>query len=181
MFRVSLLILFFIPGNIYSAEKAGLTDIMVINSDTDLLLDLVVRNAFTPQMKQAVMSGVYTSFSFFINLHQVRSLWFDKKIVTIKLTHSIKYHNLKKEFIIERSWDGKSLTVKTFKAANQLMTHIKKFKVVSLQKLKKGRQYQIQTKAELSQMTLPYYLHYVLFFVSLWNFETDWFMIDFIY
>ena len=36
-------------------------------------------------------------------------------------------------------------------------------------------------KAELEKVRLPLYLHYVLFFVSLWDFETDWFTIDFIY
>jgi len=36
-------------------------------------------------------------------------------------------------------------------------------------------------KAELNKLTLPFHLHYVLFFVSLWDFETDWYTIDFVY
>jgi hypothetical protein len=28
---------------------------------------------------------------------------------------------------------------------------------------------------------LPFYLHYVLFFLSFWDFETDWYTVDFIY
>ena len=40
---------------------------------------------------------------------------------------------------------------------------------------------QIRAKAELSKLTLPFFLHYVFFFVSLWDFETDWYTIDFIY
>ncbi|NQT10914.1 MAG: DUF4390 domain-containing protein, partial [Desulfobacteraceae bacterium] len=41
--------------------------------------------------------------------------------------------------------------------------------------------YQIRAKAELGKLTLPFYLHYILFFVSLWDVETDWYTIDFIY
>jgi hypothetical protein len=33
----------------------------------------------------------------------------------------------------------------------------------------------------MSKTTLPWKMHYVLFFVSLWDFETDWYTIDFIF
>jgi hypothetical protein len=61
------------------------------------------------------------------------------------------------------------------------MAEIDSLKVIDLNQLQKGTRYQIRTKAQLSKLTLPFYLHYVLFFVSLWDFETDWYTIDFIY
>jgi hypothetical protein len=61
------------------------------------------------------------------------------------------------------------------------MAEIDSLKIVPLWKLEKGGKYQIRAKAELSKLTLPFYLHYILFFVSLWDFETDWYTIDFIY
>jgi hypothetical protein len=61
------------------------------------------------------------------------------------------------------------------------MTDLDSFRIVPLSELTKGKQYQIRAKAELNKLTLPFYLHYVLFFVSLWDFETDWYTIDFIY
>ena len=35
--------------------------------------------------------------------------------------------------------------------------------------------------AELNKIQLPLYLHYVFFFLSLWDFETDWHSVDFRY
>jgi hypothetical protein len=61
------------------------------------------------------------------------------------------------------------------------MTDIDGLRVLSLAKLEKGRQYQILVRARLSKATLPFYLHYVLFFMSLWDFETDWYSVDFVY
>ena len=61
------------------------------------------------------------------------------------------------------------------------MAEIDRLKVVPLNQLEKGRQYQLRAKAQLDKLTLPLYLHYVLFFVSLWDFETDWYTIDFIF
>ena len=103
-------------------------------------------------------------------------------LLMLTITHTIKYNSLKKEFAVSRSWDSRSpVIVQTFDAAKKLMTEIDSLKVTPLDLLEKGKQYQIQAKAKLSRVTLPYYLHYVLFFLSLWDFETDWYTIDFIY
>ena len=177
-----LLCAIFIGHNLALAQDARLTNIIVTNTRDDLLLYMNVEGAFREKMKKAVLSGVPATFSFIANLYQVRKLWKDKKITAKKITHTIKYNNLKKEFIIQRSWkSGSPVRVKSFPEARQLMTEIDSLKIVSLARLEKGRQYQIRTKAELSKLTLPFYLHYILFFVSLWDFETDWYAIDFIY
>ena len=71
--------------------------------------------------------------------------------------------------------------VASFEEAQNLMTDIDSLTIAPLSQLEKGKQYQIRAKAQLNEMTLPLYLHYVLFFVSLWDFETDWYTIDFLY
>lgn len=168
--------------NLAYAQDATLKDIIVTNTRDDLLVYLTVEGAFREKMKKAVLSGVPTTFSFYISLYQERNLWFDKKIADIKITHTLKYNNLKKEFIIKRSWEnGDPLITQSFGEAQKLMAEIDSLKIIPLSLLEKGRHYQIQAKAELNKLTLPFYLHYVLFFVSLWDFETDLYTIDFIY
>jgi len=61
------------------------------------------------------------------------------------------------------------------------MTEIKGLRIASLNELEKGQTYSVSTKAKLSKVTLPLKLHYVLFFVSLWDFDTDWYSVEFIY
>jgi len=164
------------------AEDATLKNIIVTNTRDDLLIYLTVAGAFRENMEIAISSGVPASFSFFVNLYQTRGFWFDKNIAELKILHTIKYDNLKNEYIVERSWDGnQQRMVKSFDEAKKLMAEIDSLTVVELNRLEKGSQYQIRTKAQLSKLTLPFYLHYVLFFVSLWDFETDWYTIDFIY
>ncbi len=164
------------------AQDAALQNIIVTNTRDDLLVYLSVEGAFREKMIKAIFSGVPTSFSFFVELYQVRNLWPDKKLADIKITHTIKYDNLKKEFTVIRSWnEDKPVTTKSFLEARKLMSDVDGINVVPLKLLEKGRRYQIQAKAQLSKLTLPFYLHYVLFFVSLWDFETDWYSIDFIY
>lgn len=166
----------------FGSEGAILKDIVVTNTRDDLLVYLNADGAFREKIKTAILSGVPATFSFFINLNLARSYWLDKTIADLKVTHTIKYDSLKKEFIVKRSWEnGDGLTTTSFKEAQKLMTEIASLRIAPLKKLEKGRRYRIRAKAELSKLTLPFYLHYVLFFVSLWDFETDWYTIDFTY
>ncbi len=185
IFRILIIICCLFGGIGYSsvsAQEAKLANIIVTNNRDDFLIYLTVEGAFQDKMKMAILSGVPTTFSFFITLYQNRKMWPDKKIADVKIIHTIKYDNLKNEFFVRRSWkNGKPEVAQTFDAAQKLMAEIDSLKIIPLDKLEKGKQYQLRAKAELNKLTLPFYLHYVLFFVSLWDFETDWYTIDFIY
>jgi hypothetical protein len=176
---MSLIFLIQIP---YAAQDATLSNLIVTNTSNDLLVYINVEGAFREQTVNAIMSGLPASFSFFIKLYQKRSMWFDKTIAEIEIANSIKYNNLKKEFVVEHSWEkGKIRTAQSLQEAQKLMSDVDGLKIIHLNKLEKGKQYQVKAKAQLSKLTLPFYLHYVFFFVSLWDFETDWYTIDFIY
>ena len=177
---ISILIVLLLPS-ITLAQEARLIIKTVTNTRDDLLLFLNVEGAFTEEMETAISNGVPASFTFFVTLNRVRSLWMDKTITDLELTHQVQYDTLKKEFIVVRSWDGaRQNVVKSLDEAKRLMTEIDSLRIAPLNQLEKGNHYQIMAKAELSKATLPFYLHYILFFVSLWDFETDWHTIDFI-
>ena len=119
-------------------HEARLENIIITNTRDDLLVFLQVEGAFTDKLKTAVLSGVPITFSFFINLHQVRNIWFDKKLAGQRITHTLKYDNLKKEFIVKRSWDkDKILSTESFEEAQRLMADIDSLKIVPLTKLEK--------------------------------------------
>ena len=177
-----LLFILLFTQNVSFAKDASLSNIIVTNTRDDLLVYLTVEDAFKDEMQQAIISGVPTTFSFLITLNRVRSAWVDAEVADIKVSHTIKYDNLKKEFVVTRSWEtGTPFVTQSFDEAKKQMSEIDGLKVVPLYKLEKGERYQLGAKAELNKMTLPFHLHYVLFFVSLWDFETDWYTIDFVY
>ncbi|MBF0117346.1 MAG: DUF4390 domain-containing protein [Desulfobacterales bacterium] len=164
------------------AQDAKLTNIIVTNTADDLLIYLNVEGAFKDEMEKAILSGVSATFSFLIKLDRIRSFFPDKEVVDIKVSHAIKYNSLKKEFIVTRSWENnKPFITSSFKDAQKFISEINGLRIVPVYMLEKGRQYQISVKAELSKVKLPLYLHYIFFFVSLWDFETDWYTIDFVY
>lgn len=181
-FAILLLSLLLIIPPAGFSQDAILTNITVTNTRDDLLLYLNLEGAFREEMNKAILSGVPATFIFFAKLNRTRNFWFDKSIADIEVTHTIVYDNLKKEFTVRRSWKENNPEVtKSFKEAKKWMTEIVSLKIIPLNRLEKGEQYQLRVKAEVSKKTLPFYLHYILFFVSLWDFETDWYAIDFIY
>ena len=171
------------PPPARAVQGARLSDISVTNGRTDLRVSLTVRDAFSPKMEEAVFSGVPTSFTFFVTLNETRTLWADRTVADVTLTHTIKYNSLRRVFAIERSWaetEGE-LFVSSFDEARRLMSEIDGFALAPLDQLKEGRRYVLRAKAKLSKITLPFYLHHLLVMASLWAFETDWHRIEFVY
>jgi hypothetical protein len=164
------------------AKDAYLSDFVVTNTRDHLLVYFKVNNCFTPEMNNAIESGIETSFTFFVQLHEKRDLIWDRKIADLEINHSIKYDSLKKTYSVRFSEDNnREVTVRTFEEAKKLMAEVVALKVVPMHQLKKGKRYQLQMMAQLDKIRLPFYLHYVFFFLSLWDFETDWYAVDFRY
>ncbi len=164
------------------AGKASLEKIRVDNTQDHLLINFRVVDCFTEDMKKAIDNGIDTTFTFFIKLYEVKNLWWDKKIADLKVSHHITYDSLKKIYLVRTSQDNdKAVIVEDFGKAKIFMSKIVDLQVAELGEFNEGRRYKISMMAELDKIRLPFYLHYVLFFLSLWDFETDWYTVDFKY
>ena len=171
-----------VPGRIFADNTPVLTGIKLANTRDDLLTYFTVENAFTPKIETAMRTGIITSFTFYVSLYKTTSKLFDKEIADIQITSSVKYNSLTKEYAVTRPWkDEKPFTTKSLEEAKAWMTQVDNLKVIPLDRLVKGDKYQIRVKAELEKVTLPLALHYIFFFVSFWDVETDWYVINFTY
>ena len=167
---------------VLSADEATLSEIIVTKTQDDLLVSFKIKGCFTREMEEAILNGIPTTFTVFVKLYETRTLWLDSLIASIRIENTIKYDSLKNEFRVKRSEAAQNESVfKDFRAAKKAMAEIRSVRLVPLQALGEGVKYQLRVKAELEKVRLPLHLHYVLFFVSLWDFETDWYTVDFTY
>ena len=164
-------------------QDARITDVIVTNTRDDLILYFKVEGCFTEDLQQAILSGVPTTFAFVASLVRVRHFWKDKNLASLELRHTVKYNNLKNEFVITRSEDnGRSIVVNSLGEAKIIMAEVENVRIAKLNGLERNHRYQVRIKAELRKITLPLRLHYVFrFFLFLWDFETDWYTTDFMY
>ena len=181
---VLFLMQFAAPAAIPGPDKSDpvLTDIKLANTRDDLLIYFELENAFSPKLIQRIENGILTPFSFHVSLYRTGGSWLDKKITDIDIQSFIKYNSLKQEYTVSQPWKEKKPEVtKSFDEAKEWMTRIDNLAVVPLSDLVKGEKYQIRIRAELTRVTLPFALHYVFFFLSFWDVETDWYVINFTY
>ncbi len=165
-----------------SAGEAFITDIDVSKSESHLLIHFTVADCFTEDMKKAIDSGIPTMFNFYVKVYEVRDLWWDKKIAHMAVNHEVQYDSLKKVYMVRLfEGDDKPIFIKDFNEVKKQMSEIAGLNVAELKELQTGGRYQVCLMAELDKIRLPFYLHNVFFFLSLWDFETDWTTVDFVY
>jgi hypothetical protein len=164
------------------AQEARLTDIVAAITGEHLIIYFRVSECFTEEMKKAIENGINTTFTFFVTLHEVMDFQLDNKIADLHVRHDIVYDNLKKVYKVSLSErDNKTIHVQDFNVAKNLMSEIVDLKLTGLHSLRHGNKYKLSMMAELDKIKLPLYLDYILFFLSLWDFETDWYTVNFTY
>lgn len=173
--------LFLLFPPLLQAENAGIKDILVTNNSTHLLVYARVTNCFTKDMDAAIRAGIPTTFTFLLELYQVRPRWLDNKLIRLTVRHTIKYDNVKSLFYVTSDGGKEPASFQDYESAKQAMADLNGLPVALLKALKRGEYYYVQIKAKLDKVRLPFYMEYVFFFVSLWDFETDWHREDFFY
>lgn len=162
------------PIGSYSKD-AVITDILVTNDASHITVYARVTNCFTNKMESAILAGVPTTFTFLLELYQYRERWFDKKIVGVVVKQTIKYDNVKKLFFVSSTGAPRPSEFQDFEMAKKAMAELNGAVIAPINDLKKNQLYYMKIKAKLDEVHLPLHMEYVLFFVSLWDFETDWY------
>lgn len=165
-----------------ATDEARIADLKADAQDGDLKLSFRIENCFTPDMLDAIKSGVATTFKILIVLERPGPPLFRAKLLDTHLEHSLKYDQLTDEYHLTLPERPKpSLATSDFDEARRLMSRVRNISILPLWRLDRNQVYRLRVKAELSKVRLPMPLRYIFFFVSLWDFETDWQSVDFQY
>jgi len=174
-------LLFFSPVKSFGIE-AKISDFLITGASENVLIYFRVKNCFTSKMDEAILAGIPTTFTFIIELREERKHNLDKLILSSEIKHTIKYDNIKKIFYVTYTEGGRKPEQFSYlPRAKTAMSEVNGFAVAPLKQLVRNKRYYVRVKAKLDKMRLPLHLEYVFFFLSLWDFETDWYRQDFIY
>jgi hypothetical protein len=163
-----------IPASHLYAQEASITDFTVTNSEKQMVLYLTVTDCFTDDMVAAIHNGIPATFTFYVDILRRRPKWPDMKIASLEFEHIMDYDSLKREYRIRRNEKGDYKLTTSLADAKTLMSEINGYTILPLEELQPGFTYTVRVKAKLARKTLPLYFHYLIPFISLWDFETDW-------
>lgn len=175
------LILIFIISLSSQGMKAKIVDFLLSTNEDNLLVYFKVTDCFTKKMDEAIMAGIPTTFYFNIELSEKRPFWFNKTVSRLEIRHTIKYDTVKNIYFVKYSENNKDLEFQDYESARRAMEDLSGIKIVPLGSLKEDHTYYLNVKAKLDRIRLPLNLEHILFFVSLWDFETDNYIHSFIY
>ncbi len=172
LIAIALILLLPAASKAASAEISGL----VVELVPELKASFVVKNAFTPNIEEAINSGVPTTFTFKVHLNTSKGLLrFDKTVAKSEFKHTVKYDTLKEEYEVTLGETGEpAIRTKDLSEMKRLMTTGTAIVLKPTTPLVRGGEYEVRIKAELHSVRLPFRLDYILFFVRLFDFETYW-------
>ena len=78
----------------------------LVNGD-EVLVSFVLADAYTRDVREAISSGLRTTFTYDVELRMVGSLWMDRTISTVVVSASDRYDNLTRRHILSRTVNGR--------------------------------------------------------------------------
>jgi hypothetical protein len=161
-------------------NKAEIINVEISEDFSMLRVGFFIQDCFTPSMEEAIRSGVPTTFRIRTVVEKPGQLLFSTQILDVILEHTIKYDYLKNEYHVQLPENPEVMRVtKDFAEAKRWMSTVRELPLIPLWRLEKDQPYDLRIRAELSKVELPLFFRYIFFFVSLWDFETDWQVITF--
>ncbi|MCX5850331.1 MAG: DUF4390 domain-containing protein [Deltaproteobacteria bacterium] len=177
--RIILISLFLVLGFMRLPMQAHaiepkITDILITNNTENVLLYARLLDGFKPDMELAILAGIPTTFTMQLEIYQVRSLIWDKKITRHEIKRTIKYDNLQKTFSVYNNGGTQPVVFSDFESAQKAMADFNGIVAVPLSSLVKGNNYYLIIKVKMDKVRLPLNMEKVFLFVSYWDFETAW-------
>jgi hypothetical protein len=144
------LALFAVVFSIATLSAAEGLRIVPLVRDDSLLVSFELTDGYTDEVKDAVHSGLKTTFTYTVELRQDVPAWVDRTIGTSVITITVQYDNLTRRAMLVRTLDGRvEATQSTEDEAviKQWMTMFQKMPLFKTRELEQDREYYVRVRA----------------------------------
>ena len=124
--------------------------IVPLTSNDRVVVTLEIADAYTDELRQAISSGMRTTFTYDIELRMAVPTWVDRTIATATVSSSDQYDNLTRRHTLQRTVDGRvqdSLVTEDDAVAMQWLTTLTRVPLVDTSKLDASRDYYVRISA----------------------------------
>ncbi len=128
-------------------------------------------NAFSPEMVEALKSGIEVSFKTVIRVERVHRHWFDTTVGEIQFSRSVRYDALSRVYRLHRE-NGEDILTDILDAIAGMTRY--DVAIPLSRDVDRGKKYRAYVKTRLDKVGLSEPLRSIFFFSSLWDLETGW-------
>ena len=140
-------------ATVEAAETLRVTPIL---HDDRVVVSFELTDAYTDAIRQAIGSGLRTTFTYELELRTVGTAWLDRTIATVVVTTSDLYDNLTRRHTLSRTVDGRVEEVLVTDDESEVKTWLMRWSRVPLyqtSKLDPTRDYYIRVSARMRPLS----------------------------
>lgn len=118
--------------------------------DGRVLVTLQMPDVFTPEMREAMHSGLPLTFFYEVELKRSSTLWVDRTIASATISATVRFDNLTRRYAATRREDGRIDAVETLDredAARAWLTVFEKLPIFSSARLAPNAEYNLRVRA----------------------------------
>jgi hypothetical protein len=135
-------------GTLLSA--ADRVRIVPLVSDSDVVVSVELADAYTDEVRQAIASGLRTTFTYDVELRMYVPAWVDRTVASVVVTTSDQYDNLTRRHTLSRAVDGRVqevLVTEDEAVVRRWLTTLNRLTVCRTSKLDSTRDYYVRLSA----------------------------------
>ena len=132
--------------------RAETLRIVPVTSDDKLVVSFELGDAYTTDVRQAISSGLRTTFTYEIELRMVVPIWVDRTIATSVVSTSDQYDNLTRRHRLSRTIDGKvedASVTEDEDIVRRWLTTFSRLPLADTSKLDPSRDYYVTVRAQV--------------------------------
>ena len=161
----SLLLLAAVAAVSIGAAEAPVIRITPLAREGHVLVSFTLADGFTSDVRDAIQSGLTTTFSYDVDLKRDATFWFDHTLASTNVTASVKYDTLTRKFSLTRSSDGRideAESTDSEERVRQRLTNFDRLPLFSSAGLEPNGEYYLRVRAHTTPRT-------TWFFWSWWD------------
>ncbi|MBI5440134.1 MAG: DUF4390 domain-containing protein [Deltaproteobacteria bacterium] len=145
---------------------------------SDLLVSFRVQRAFDDRVVDTLDAGLPVRFTYQLRVLRSRDVLSDVVVKDVHFDRTLVKDNLKDRYRVEPERGRQGQDVASLAEAVEAMTRVEGVRLLPLDALGRSGPLVLKIKAKLQKFQLPFHLHYLFAFVSYWDVETDWYVVE---
>ncbi len=120
-----------------------------IARDGQVVVSFDLSDGFTPEVRDAIQSGLPTTFSYDVDLRR-GSPWFDRTVASVTITAAVRFDNLTRRYQMSRTVDGRvedARPTEDQEAVRAWMTHFERIPLSTTATLEANGEYSVRVRA----------------------------------
>jgi hypothetical protein len=134
-------------------------------------LDLPVSDA----VRRGLAEGVPIGLELDLDIERVRQLLPNSRVAELSQHYHLQYNAVSERYVLRNDNSGQQESMGTIEGALEVLSEIRDLPVLDKSLIQADRRYEASVRAKLDYGTVPFTLRLMMFWVSDWHRESDWY------